>query len=332
MSTHTNRMPQDLINAKPAAAGARVLRFLASFSQFRTITIIRCSEITPKSPPLSLGPGRLSARRAGFEVRVGIRLITAASADRDAGRPEHRPVNSLALTRASQIRLRRDTLIGKSRNGPRHREVVYLSAMERGLLRRPIPPCLSTLRGRFTERPVICRSGLHPATSWPMTPPRSTTGRCRRRSSSRLPGRLIRPGERRRQSRADVLEHQRRRASVRAEAAVVGKPAWEAVVARDFRLPAIAARRTGVNRPDDAPRIVIRATRGSRSDQVRGVRYHRLMKYQRSNQSTCIQPASAGEWSGRRQEGRLIADVPSTDLGELALVANVLVAFMPLNC
>jgi DNA-directed RNA polymerase subunit beta len=101
------------------------------------------------------------------------------------------------------------------------------------------------------------------------------------------------------------------------------------VVARDSGA-AIAARRAGVVDQVDATRIVVRAT--EETDPTKpGVDIYRLMKFQRSNQNDLHQPASAGASRRRRAKGDIIADGPSTDLGELALGRNVLVAFMPWN-
>ena len=115
---------------------------------------------------------------------------------------------------------------------------------------------------------------------------------------------------------------------VRAEAPLVGT-GMEPVVARDSGA-AIGARRAGVVDQVDATRIVIRATEDldpSRS----GVDIYRLMKFQRSNQNTCINQRPLVRVGDRVGKGDIIADGPSTDLGDLALGRNVLVAFMPWN-
>jgi DNA-directed RNA polymerase subunit beta len=115
---------------------------------------------------------------------------------------------------------------------------------------------------------------------------------------------------------------------VRAEAPFVGT-GMEGVVARDSGA-AIAARRTGVIDQIDATRIVIRATEDLDPTKS-GVDIYRLMKYQRSNQSTCINQRPLVKVGDVVKKGDIIADGPSTDLGELALGRNVLVAFMPWN-
>jgi DNA-directed RNA polymerase subunit beta len=115
---------------------------------------------------------------------------------------------------------------------------------------------------------------------------------------------------------------------VRAEAPFVGT-GMEAVVARDSGA-AIAARRSGVIDQIDATRMVIRATEDLDPTKS-GVDIYRLMKYQRSNQSTCINQRPLVKVGDIIRKGDIIADGPSTDLGELALGRNVLVAFMPWN-
>ncbi len=106
-------------------------------------------------------------------------------------------------------------------------------------------------------------------------------------------------------------------------------PAWKAVVARDSGA-SISARRTGIVDQVDATRIVVRAT-GETDPTKPGVDIYRLMKYQRSNQNTCINQRPLVKVGDKVEKADIIADGPSTDLGELALGRNVLVAFMPWN-
>ena len=115
---------------------------------------------------------------------------------------------------------------------------------------------------------------------------------------------------------------------VRSDAPLVGT-GMEAIVARDSGA-AIAARRAGVVDQIDATRIVVRATEETDAAKP-GVDIYRLMKFQRSNQSTCINQKPLVRVGDRVEKGDIIADGPSTDLGDLALGRNVLVAFMPWN-
>src|SRR5687768_12653708 len=103
----------------------------------------------------------------------------------------------------------------------------------------------------------------------------------------------------------------------------------EPIVARDSGA-AIGARRTGIVDQVDATRIVIRATEDLEPGKS-GVDIYRLMKFQRSNQNTCINQRPLVRMGDHVNKGDIIADGPSTDLGDLALGRNVLVAFMPWN-
>ncbi|MCX7348923.1 MAG: DNA-directed RNA polymerase subunit beta, partial [Alphaproteobacteria bacterium] len=115
---------------------------------------------------------------------------------------------------------------------------------------------------------------------------------------------------------------------VRTNAPLVGT-GMEAVVARDSGA-AVAARRSGVVDQVDAKRIVIRATEETDPSKS-GVDIYTLAKFQRSNQNTCINQRPLVRVGDRVKAGDIIADGPSTDLGDLALGQNVLVAFMPWN-
>ena len=115
---------------------------------------------------------------------------------------------------------------------------------------------------------------------------------------------------------------------VKADAPFVGT-GMEAIVARDSGA-AIAARRTGYVDQVDATRIVVRATEENTAGRP-GVDIYRLMKFQRSNQSTCVNQKPLVRVGDYVRKGEILADGPSTDLGDLALGRNVLVAFMPWN-
>src|SRR5471032_3627785 len=108
---------------------------------------------------------------------------------------------------------------------------------------------------------------------------------------------------------------------VRSEAPFVGT-GMEGVFARDSGA-SISARRTGIIDQVDATRIVVRAT-GETDPTKPGVDIYRLMKYQRSNQNTCINQRPLVKVGDQVKKGDIIADGPSTDLGELALGRNVL--------
>src|SRR5438045_6710115 len=115
---------------------------------------------------------------------------------------------------------------------------------------------------------------------------------------------------------------------IRAEAPLVGT-GMEETVARDSGVT-IIARRSGIIDQVDATRIVIRAT-AETSAAASGVDIYNLLKFQRSNQNTCINQRPLVKVGDQVQAGDIIADGPSTELGELALGRNVLCAFMPWN-
>jgi DNA-directed RNA polymerase subunit beta len=184
-------------------------------------------------------------------------------------------------------------------------------------------------RGRFTEDLVICRSG-GTRDVMPMTPDKVDYMDVSPKQLVSVAAALIPFLENDDANRALMGSNMQRQAVplVRAEAPFVGT-GMEGVVARDSGA-AIAARRTGVIDQIDATRIVIRATEDLDPTKS-GVDIYRLMKYQRSNQSTCINQRPLVKVGDVVKKGDIIADGPSTDLGELALGRNVLVAFMPWN-
>ena len=116
---------------------------------------------------------------------------------------------------------------------------------------------------------------------------------------------------------------------LRADAPLVGT-GMEAIVARDSGA-AITAKRGGVVDQVDAARIVIRVSEAETESHTPGVDIYNLQKFQRSNQNTCINQRPLVKVGDILKKGDIIADGPSTDLGELALGRNVLVAFMPWN-
>jgi DNA-directed RNA polymerase subunit beta len=114
---------------------------------------------------------------------------------------------------------------------------------------------------------------------------------------------------------------------LRTEAPLIGT-GMEAIVARDSGVT-VVAKRDGVVEDVDASRIVIRADEDGRNETDPGVDIYTLIKYKRSNQNTCINQTPIVQMGERVRKGEVIADGPATDMGELALGRNVLVAFMP---
>lgn len=320
-------MPQDLINAKPAAAAVREFFGSSQLSQFMDQTN-PLSEITHKRRLSALGPGGLTRERAGFEVRdVHPTHYGRICPIETPEGPNIGLINSLAtFARVNKYGFV-ETPYRKVKDGRVTDEVVYLSAMEEGRYtvaqaNVPLDP-----KGRFTEDLVVCR---HAGEVLPVTPDKVDYMDVSPKQLVSVAAALIPFLENDDANRALMGSNMQRQAVplVRAEAPFVGT-GMEGVVARDSGA-AIAARRSGVIDQIDATRVVIRATEDL--DPTRsGVDIYRLMKYQRSNQSTCINQRPLVKVGDIVKKGDIIADGPSTDLGELALGRNVLVAFMPWN-
>ncbi len=203
----------------------------------------------------------------------------------------------------------------------------YLSAMEEGRYHVAQANVPLDNRGRFTDELVVAR---HAGDVLQVTPDKVDYMDVSPKQLVSVAAALIPFLENDDANRALMGSNMQRQAVplVRAEAPFVGT-GMEGVVARDSGA-AIAARRSGVIDQIDATRVVIRATEDLDPTKS-GVDIYRLMKYQRSNQSTCINQRPLVKVGDAVKKGDIIADGPSTDLGELALGRNVLVAFMPWN-
>ncbi|MFG1419456.1 DNA-directed RNA polymerase subunit beta [Xanthobacter sp. V0B-10] len=320
-------MPQDLINAKPVAAAVREFFGSSQLSQFMDQTN-PLSEITHKRRLSALGPGGLTRERAGFEVRdVHPTHYGRICPIETPEGPNIGLINSLATF----ARVNKYGFI----EAPYRRvvdakvadEVVYLSAMEEGKYYVAQANVPLDKDGRFTEDLVICR---HAGDVLMVSPDRVDFMDVSPKQLVSVAAALIPFLENDDANRALMGSNMQRQAVplVRSQAPLVGT-GMEAVVARDSGA-AIAARRTGVVDQVDATRIVIRATEEPDPSKS-GVDIYRLMKFQRSNQSTCINQRPLVRVGDAVRKGDIIADGPSTELGDLALGRNVLVAFMPWN-
>ncbi|WP_369723097.1 DNA-directed RNA polymerase subunit beta [Bradyrhizobium sp. LLZ17] len=320
-------MPQDLINAKPAAAAVREFFGSSQLSQFMDQTN-PLSEITHKRRLSALGPGGLTRERAGFEVRdVHPTHYGRICPIETPEGPNIGLINSLAtFARVNKYGFV-ETPYRKVKDGRVTDEVVYLSAMEEGRYTVAQANVPLDAKGRFTEDLVVCR---HAGEVLPVTPDKVDYMDVSPKQLVSVAAALIPFLENDDANRALMGSNMQRQAVplVRAEAPFVGT-GMEGVVARDSGA-AIAARRSGVIDQIDATRVVIRATEDLDPTKS-GVDIYRLMKYQRSNQSTCINQRPLVKVGDMVKKGDIIADGPSTDLGELALGRNVLVAFMPWN-
>ncbi len=322
-------MPHDLINAKPAAAAVREFFGSSQLSQFMDQTN-PLSEITHKRRLSALGPGGLTRERAGFEVRdVHPSHYGRICPVETPEGPNIGLINSLA----TYARVNRYGFIEspyrKVEEGRQTDEVVYLSAIEEAKYTIAQANAKTDENAALSEDLVSCRRNGEFVMSAPdnieymdVSPKQLVS----------VAAALIPFLENDDANRALMGSNMQRQAVplVRAEAPLVGT-GMETVVARDSGA-AIAARRTGTVEQVDATRIVVRAE-GEQDGNAEsaGVDIYNLLKFQRSNQSTCITQRPLVRVGERVAAGHVIADGPSTDYGELALGRNVLVAFMPWN-
>ncbi len=320
-------MPQDLINAKPAAAAVREFFGSSQLSQFMDQTN-PLSEITHKRRLSALGPGGLTRERAGFEVRdVHPTHYGRICPIETPEGPNIGLINSLATYARVNKYGFVETPYRKVKDGRVTDDVNYLSAMEEGRYTVAQANASIDARGKFTEEMVVCR---HAGDVLQVPREKVDYMDVSPKQLVSVAAALIPFLENDDANRALMGSNMQRQAVplVRAEAPFVGT-GMEGVVARDSGA-AIAARRTGVIDQVDATRIVIRAT-GETDPAKPGVDIYRLMKFQRSNQNTCINQRPLVKVGDHVKKGDIIADGPSTELGELALGRNVLVAFMPWN-
>ncbi|MCE7028595.1 DNA-directed RNA polymerase subunit beta [Jiella avicenniae] len=320
-------MPQDLINAKPAAAAVREFFGSSQLSQFMDQTN-PLSEITHKRRLSALGPGGLTRERAGFEVRdVHPTHYGRICPIETPEGPNIGLINSLAtFARVNKYGFI-ESPYRKVVDGKVTSEVVYLSAMEESKHHVAQANAVLTDDMTFQNEFVVCR---HSGDVF-MTPRENVDLMdVSPKQLVSVAAALIPFLENDDANRALMGSNMQRQAVplVRAEAPFVGT-GMEPVVARDSGA-AIGARRTGIVDQVDATRIVIRATEDLEAGRS-GVDIYRLMKFQRSNQNTCINQRPLVAVGDRVRKGDIIADGPSTDLGDLALGRNVLVAFMPWN-
>jgi DNA-directed RNA polymerase subunit beta len=319
-------MPHDLINAKPAAAAVREFFGSSQLSQFMDQTN-PLSEITHKRRLSALGPGGLTRERAGFEVRdVHPTHYGRICPIETPEGPNIGLINSLA----THARVNKYGFIEspyrKVVDGRAQEEVVYMSAMEES--KHVIAQANINLdNGQIVDDLVQGRVNGEPGLQMAATvdymdvSPKQVVS---------VAAALIPFLENDDANRALMGSNMQRQAVplVKADAPFVGT-GMEEVVARDSGAT-VAARRTGVVEQIDGTRIVIRATEEADPNKP-GVDIYRLSKFQRSNQNTCINQRPLVRVGDKVAAGDIIADGPSTDLGDLALGRNVRVAFMPWN-
>ncbi|PHS22383.1 MAG: DNA-directed RNA polymerase subunit beta [Robiginitomaculum sp.] len=320
-------MPHDLINAKPAAAAVREFFGSSQLSQFMDQNN-PLSEITHKRRVSALGPGGLTRERAGFEVRdVHPTHYGRICPIETPEGPNIGLINSLATFARINKYGFIESPYRKVKNAKLTEEVVYLSAMEEAKYSIAQANAHLDDKGSFEHDLVTCRVAgdviLVPRenVNFIDVSPKQVVS---------VAAALIPFLENDDANRALMGSNMQRQAVplVEAEAPLVGT-GMEAVVARDSRA-AVVSRRNGVVEQVDARRIVVRATDDT-DMATSGVDIYNLLKFQRSNQNTCINQRPLVKVGDVVEKGDIIGDGPSTDLGELALGRNVLVAFMPWN-
>ncbi|WP_313437509.1 DNA-directed RNA polymerase subunit beta, partial [Novosphingobium sp.] len=320
-------MPNDLINAKPAVAAVREFFGSSQLSQFMDQTN-PLSEVTHKRRVSALGPGGLTRERAGFEVRdVHPTHYGRICPIETPEGPNIGLINSLStFARVNKYGFI-ETPYRRVVDGHVSKDVVYLSAMEEQ--KHTVAQASAGLNtdGSFVEELVSARQNGE----FVMSPrDQITLMDVSPKQLVSVAASLIPFLENDDANRALMGSNMQRQAVplVKADAPFVGT-GMEETVARDSGA-AISALRAGIVDQVDATRIVIRAS-GDIEPGKSGVDIYRLQKFERSNQSTCINQRPLVKVGEVIQAGDTIADGPSTELGELALGRNVLVAFMPWN-
>ncbi|MEE2567760.1 DNA-directed RNA polymerase subunit beta [Hyphobacterium marinum] len=320
-------MPHDLVNAKPAAAAVREFFGSSQLSQFMDQTN-PLSEVTHKRRLSALGPGGLTRERAGFEVRdVHPTHYGRICPIETPEGPNIGLINSLSTYARVNKYGFIESPYRKVEKGKLTDTVEYLSAMQEAKYTIAQANAAVSKDGKLENEFVNCRVAgdvtLIPRddVEYMDVSPKQVVS---------VAAALIPFLENDDANRALMGSNMQRQAVplLQAEAPLVGT-GMESVVARDSGA-AIVARREGVVEQIDATRIVVRATKDVDPTKS-GVDIYRLAKFQRSNQSTCINQRPIVRVGDVVQAGDIIADGPSTDLGELALGRNVVVAFMPWN-
>ena len=320
-------MPQDLINAKPAAAAVREFFGSSQLSQFMDQTN-PLSEVTHKRRLSALGPGGLTRERAGFEVRdVHPTHYGRMCPIETPEGPNIGLINSLAsFARVNKYGFI-ETPYRKVVNSKVTDEVIYMSATEE--MRHTIAQANAQLdsNGKFINELASTRKSGEYTLQAPANidyidvSPKQLVS---------VAASLIPFLENDDANRALMGSNMQRQAVplMQATAPFVGT-GIESVVARDSGA-AIMAKRGGVIDQVDATRVVVRVTDDLEVGDP-GVDIYSLRKFQRSNQNTCINQRPLVTVGDIVIKGEVVADGPSTDMGELALGKNVLVAFMPWN-
>ena len=323
-----NLMPHDLINAKPVSAAVREFFGSSQLSQFMDQTN-PLSEITHKRRVSALGPGGLTRERAGFEVRdVHPTHYGRVCPIETPEGPNIGLINSLALYARTNEYGFLETPYRNVVNGRVTDDIEFLSAIEEGKYVIAQANAAIDKKGKLLDELVSCR---HNNEFTMATVDRVEYMDVAPSQIVSVAASLIPFLEHDDANRALMGSNMQRQAvpCLRAEKPLVGT-GIERTVAVDSGT-AVQALRGGVVDYVDASRIVVRVNDEETSAGEVGVDIYNLVKYTRSNQNTNINQRPIVKVGDHIARGDVVADGASTDMGELALGQNLLVAFMPWN-
>ena len=321
-------MPQEMINAKPVAAAVKEFFGSSQLSQFMDQNN-PLSEVTHKRRVSALGPGGLTRERAGFEVRdVHPTHYGRVCPIETPEGPNIGLINSLAVYARTNEYGFLETPYRKVTKGKATAEIDYLSAIEESQYVIAQANAELDKLGRFTEELVSVR---HKNEFTLADPTMIEYMDVSPRQIVSVAASLIPFLEHDDANRALMGSNMQRQAvpTLRSEAPLVGT-GMERAVAIDSGVT-VVARRGGQVDSVDASRIVVRVNDNETDASESGVDIYNLTKYTRSNQNTCINQRPLVKAGDAISKGDVLADGPSTNLGELALGQNLMVAFMPWN-
>lgn len=328
VADNENLMPQDLINAKPISATIKEFFGSSQLSQFMD-QVNPLSEITHKRRVSALGPGGLTRERAGFEVRdVHTTHYGRVCPIETPEGPNIGLINSLALYARVNHYGFLESPYRRVKDGRVTNEVDYLSAIEEGEYVIAQASVSVDKNNKLIDELVPAR--FHHEFAF-TTPDKVQYMDVSPRQIVSVAAALIPFLEHDDANRALMGSNMQRQAVpvLRAEKPLVGT-GIERLVAKDSGV-CVVALRPGVVDSVDASRIVVKVNDAAIAGSDSGVDIYNLIKYTRSNQNTCINQRPLVTPGDIVQEGDILADGSSTDLGELALGQNLLIAFMPWN-
>jgi DNA-directed RNA polymerase subunit beta len=321
-------MPQEIINAKPVSAAVKEFFGSSQLSQFMDQNN-PLSQVTHKRRVSALGPGGLARERAGFEVRdVHATHYGRVCPIETPEGPNIGLINSLSVYARTNHYGFLETPYRKVIDGIVTDQVDYLSAIEEGEFVIAQASVAVDENGKLVEGLVSCRHKDEFALAM------SDTVQYMDVSSKQIvsvAASIIPFLEHDDANRALMGSNMQRQAvpTLRAEKPLVGT-GMERTVAKDSGVTVVAARGGSIEAVD-AARIVVRVNDTETETGAPGVDIYNLTKYTRSNQNTCINQKPLVKPGDIVNAGDILADGPSTDMGELALGQNMLVAFMPWN-